>query len=485
MDPKEALEILKTESRAGRLYESVRHLGRDVAKLGRLPGFGDAVKNLAAQTSAGDDRLLALAALVRLQQGVRAEEHRTTLETALRAAVANELPDIATLDDPDDRARCTFALRFARGQWAIAMAARLAVQAEPTSSNVREAAVQSLMHLSSTVDDALAALAAEFDQFSPETKNPEESRAKRARVLLEALEAELKNQRAVTATAGQTISKLVLPRSRARTGDDVERDTLRDLARATLKLVSTLIRTSLSLLADARAYEPLRQMRTRFDGRAWAQFVESAPEADQVVHDLREAVILLARQGKTDRVLERLLHTAAGTEDRGRAVLLKLAEDPSLTPEIAAWFRTGEEGTVNQAVPESTLAVQSRVAHENGPLAEAFRLLAATERKTRLLRSDALPEIEVLAPAAARTVASMLASSDELGQALRHFCSGRGLVLFGSIGERVEFLPRMHEFASQAPMGIRWVEITQPGVELVYDGDQRRVLIRALVVPTQ
>jgi hypothetical protein len=275
----------------------------------------------------------------------------------------------------------------------------------------------------------------------------------------------------------------VRPRSKT-SPNEVERDVIEHVAARTLRLTHTLVRIRFSLAADDRAYEPVVHVREWFQPHQWARFLEQCADARPVVRDLREAILLLARQGRTDQQLLKRLELVSGSEVAAQRILAQLVGEPGVPPEVQAWL-IGTVPTHSPVGERSALLMADREASENLALGELLRLCAQVSSAAIHVERSVLPELEILAPDAATPIRSLSARAADLSATVLSFANQRRLKLRGQPGEVVEFSPVEHEMMGGPTPGVRWVRLVQPAIEQRLEGGATRLVLRALVEPSR
>jgi hypothetical protein len=436
----------------------------------------------AAIVGANEERLLAISILMRLQAHVRSARDQARFAGYLTKAVAEPPPRINILTDPDDRTYVVRAMEFAHGDWVTAFLAEFIIE-EEAAETARAEAVRVLVKALPSVDPLLQALAGHLEAWKPETQRPTESLARRVVRILQALEDHLADGTEATWEACRALARMVRPRSKT-SPNEVERDVIEQVAARTLRLTHTLVRIRFSLAADDRAYEPVVHVREWFQPHQWARFLEQCADARPVVRDLREAILLLARQGRTDQQLMKRLELVSGSEAAAQRILAQLAGEPGVPPEVQAWL-IGTVATHSPGGERSALLMADREASENLTLGELLRLCGQVSSASAHVERSVLPELDILAPDAAPPIRSLSARAADLSATVLSFASQRRLKLRGQPGEVVEFSPVEHEMMGGPAPGVRWVRLVQPAVEQRLEGGATRLVLRALVEPSR
>lgn len=485
MEQEKALETLSGPTPIADRYRAVKALSvaRSVPAAARDARFEGALAQLGqdAAEAEGQERLLALASLMRLRAQLRSARDAARFEPHLRRALGRELPDLSSLEDPDDRAYCARALSFADESWSLPFLASFAVNEEAAES-ARSEAVAVLLE-GRSADAALEALAASFERWEPRTQNPTETYAKRALRLLSSLEQHLLTARGATTASARAVSRLVRPRIRS-TAPDVKREVADGLARGTLRLVHALVRLRFSLAVDARTYEPIASVRDWYAPHQWSKFVADAVEAQEVCGDLREAILILARQGRADRDLERRLELVLGGEAPARELLAGLALEGGVPETLRHRLATGSELAVVDEEGPGSLVQREQDAADAPLLGELLRIANEVQRASHVVTRDVLDELAILAESAVPPVRSLAVRARDLADSVGTLTRRRGLRLKGTPGETTEYSPHEHQLVGQQLTGVRWVRIVQPAVEQETSATGTfRIVHKALVEP--
>jgi hypothetical protein len=255
----------------------------------------------------------------------------------------------------------------------------------------------------------------------------------------------------------------------------------REVADELLALIHELIRARFSLATEAATYEALYVAEDWLSPRRWPAFAKSSAHARILVADLREALTILARQGRTDATLLRLLTRAAGSEEAVRAATSQIAQQPGLSPEVREWLVHLGDVPRRPAPRTETLAAESQELAENAFLADLLIEAEQLARRSEIVRQEVLPEVKILAPTLAAQLEGHVGQGFAISEAIRSLARRRSLEVRGRPGEVIEFSPLEHEIVDGTEAGVRYVRIRKPTVVYVRPDSVPVVVRKALV----
>lgn len=231
------------------------------------------------------------------------------------------------------------------------------------------------------------------------------------------------------------------------------------------------LRFSHAMLAET--YQLLPRAKALLGRARWIHYLSSSKTRPALNMCLREAALVLARQGKTDSTLLDLIHTMY----QSKAQMLKdltmhFGEALELDPDVRQWWITGG------SVSSSRRAVHKVGNNEDQMIGELLIEVLNTEPSMQALRRTVAPMLEISDPVIASNVVSAAAGYAEISQTALLLARMRKLKKTELKGMIVEFNPLQHELLSTNSQGVREVRVIRDGVQKDFGGS-----IKTLVKP--
>jgi hypothetical protein len=376
------------------------------------------------------------------------------------------------LRDPDDRLALATLLVQLKSDWVANYAAK-AIASEDSAERTRDQLI-AVMLTRLELASVLKQLATQLEHLEIGTESPADAMGRRLRRIVMSLRRQLPIQ---DIEGGQDVGlalQAFLSRPFLSTGEPKDDKAVRELADEALGLVHDIVRTQLALAADSDVYNATSIPRSWIAKGLWPRFVQRSRNGAAILQDLRQAILLLGRQGVTSAALRDRLVELTGSSDAAGITLKALAAGhPELSPDVRRWLETGGRATARPGAHASRLT--------EGFGADEYiaqTLLAASQLKTVLLGTPtegafgAQPDV--------RTVAAMATA---LIQDVERLAGARGLTLRGRPGEIVQYAPHAHRVAGDVAGGVTRVRMLRPMVERVSPAGATTVVVRALVEP--
>jgi hypothetical protein len=453
-----------------RSKQIIRAAGRPEFQRGLLKLF-----EKASDRHAGNERLLAVSWLGLVAATVNLKPFRQRLQDGLRGALTEPLPPMQNLRTADERLYVAQACAISAQPWCPKYLSDSAI-AEETGENARAECLRGLADQVKDLQSVLDYLRASIEQLVPETESPANSAGRRLRRILSALRPAVQRCRVAPGTQpGRTLAEMLRePFKKFGRPDEVK--VLEDLAGETFALIHELMRAGFSLATESSTYAALRVCQSWFPEHKWQNLTAESESLHLVVQDLREALILLAKQNVTDQALLEVLGVACGSRERARAITSEIgsslpglstdvrrflgAEDDELGDGISLDRKPGEINSTSEIMHLADLLVAAELLY--GEAEAALQSSRAASESANILR--------ILAQALA------LADSTR-SLARRHF-----LELRGRAGEVVDYSQIDHEMAGGFKPGVRRVRIRRPTV-VQLRGSLPHVVRKGLVEP--
>lgn len=429
----------------------------------------------AVRTGAPGDRLTAIATLER--SAAVSKPLRPVVDELLRRAVVEPLENLHALKDADDRLYAARSWRAVRnGELYLDLLATAAVR-EEMGEAIRKECVEGVVELSTDVTAALDMLRAALVEMKFPTKKPGDSLGRRLKRILQVVADTLaKSHRPVGQRVGRALALFVertvrvhgRPESVAVRNGIVER---------TAALVHEIVRSGFSLAAEHRTYEALAVAQEWFKPHEWRDLCGSV-WMERVTHDVREALLLLARLEQTDDDLRRALETVCGSPGEADAVCRELAtESPDISQDVRDWLVKAPRRI------QSANAVESQTRSIDAVLAEVLLDMEGLSRTSDVVKSDVLPEVSTVLPRSEAPVRRLTGRADAMVNTLKLAMDRRSLrVRKQEVGQAMEFSPREHRLEG-AERRTRRVRLIRPAVEKLSEDGVPHVVLKAVVEP--
>lgn len=427
-----------------------------------------------AEADEPEYRLLGIAESVRLVQVVK--RWAPELATQLRSCFAVEWPPMQLLGNADDRLNLARACSLADADWLPQYMAR-AIAEEETGEKARAELISALFTRQPSLAAGLELLANAFSLLRPATESPATTVARRlARTLPLVREFILESELEAGDGLGKALSNL-LSDPLSEVGRPQEEKVQVDLSREALLTVHDLVRTRISVVADAEMYRAAAYCRRLCAARGnWPS--ELRKPLDRLISDVREAIVLLGRQGQCHQALIDQLDVLCDYPERAKAVARGIAEKhPELPEEVREWLIRGRRRIVKDA---SQAAIEAAASSADESIGLALQASRQVKQMGEGLRASLGATLEIyeptLAPAAAELLDRVRVLAIQLEQAAQH----RGLGLYGVVGEDIEMSTK---FFSAVGSGHRpRMTVVQPAiVRLRTDGTPGDVVTKGLV----
>ncbi|MBH1967866.1 MAG: hypothetical protein I8H81_06745 [Pseudomonadales bacterium] len=214
-------------------------------------------------------------------------------------------------------------------------------------------------------------------------------------------------------------------------------------------------------------------------GRArWIHYLSSSRTRAALTMCLREAALVLARQGKTDKALMDLIQTMY----QSKAQMVRELEGHfgkalELDPDIRQWWVSGG------AISNNRQAAHKVGNNEDQMIGELLIEVLSTEPSMKALRRSVAPVLEISDPVNASNVISAAMGYAEIAQTALLLARMRRLSKTDLKGMIVEFNPLQHELLSDTSHGVRKVRVVRDGV-LKDFGGSIKTLVKPRVEPS-
>lgn len=418
------------------------------------------------------ERLLSVATLGRLASTVK--RLRGIIYKSLQVSLVEMLPEPSLLAEPDDRSYVGFACEQVQPEWGIGYCAQAAVY-EETGEQSRVAFLKALLTMKPDLHAVLEVLEKNVRGFVPSTDDPGTSMARRLKRLMAALQIALADTmpepgdepgRQLTQTCRAAFKEVPAPK---------KEESLFEVAEGIGAVIHEMVRLRFSLATEASTYSALKVIKSMLPGHAWEQFAVNSQAMMQVVQDISEAMLILAKQGITDESLADELTIASGHKKYAKQRMKKLAQMPGLSANVKNWLVEGKNEN-----PAESASGESQQLSDDSQLADLFVDSLRFQALEDVGRQQILPEIEILDPRLGEGVTRLLQSGVALCDTIQTMARRRGLRVRGNPGDEEEYAPLEHEVIGDSS-GIRLVRIIRPVVERVRENGVAFVISKGVV----
>ncbi len=421
----------------------------------------------------GESRLLAMAEVVRAAQVVKRLQPR--LAEWLGPGLRSDLPGLKVLDDADDRLNAARALSLGSGEWLPDYLAD-AIACEEQGENARLTLVQALLARCDRLDELLGSLARAMASQRPETESPGDSLARRLTRTLVALRGAIPTSELEAGSEiGQALHQLVSLPFRA-LGRPREEKVLHELTREVVLLTHEIVRSRFSVATDPAVFQAVAYCRQILGGGTWPDVIQDALAL--LIKDVREALVLLGRQGVRDQGLLEQLDMLCNYPQRARVIAKDIAErHQELDEETRHWLIHGRV----QLKREASAAAQETVLRDVDA-SIGLALNAALEVRQSLfgLREPLLSVLDIYEQGLVSVTQDALRRIDTLLLQLEQVGDQRALALFGNVGEEVDFTPKYFQAVGDGAR--QRMIVRQPAVVRVRkDGTVGDAVLKGLV----
>jgi hypothetical protein len=442
--------------------------------------FTDGLKRLLHSVKSGErpeSRLLALAAMLRIAAVSKAIRER--VQSTLEALPAEGLPPGDLLDDADDRYYVACVWRYTQAPWMGKFLAQLAVR-EESGENARIEALTGLLASTGSIASSIECLRVELRQVTFTTQKRGDSLGRRVRKVSEQL---CKAMNAVDVVPGvrpgNELAALVDEAFRTTRGPD-SIEVSEGVADAVATLVDGIVRGNFSLATESETYAPLEAVKRWFSNDEWQRHAGKSKPFAAVARDVEQGIRILVRAGRTDDRLFQSLAIAAGSQDAARSIAVGMASDTAgLAEDVRRWL------VGSPAKRQSEFAAENLRRDEDELLAALMLDVKTVSGHLGPIGDDVLPELMILAPRLAPTLARLLALLSSVVSTMDLLASRRNLIARGGVGEVVEFAPLEHQMVGGDRPGVRLVRLLSPVVESGGAEGRARIVRKALVEPAE
>jgi hypothetical protein len=407
----------------------------------------DIWSGLAAQSSARDlVGLLAVSELVRM--GASAPVISGRVSELLEKALAEELPPVDLAAEADVRFNVARAVKAVMPAWAAGYAAH-GMASEEKGDKARAEFAAVLVDARPGFGESLQVLRDAFSEISYPTDDPAKVAARRgAKALEELRKALLAKGLAPGDDFGAVLDSFVralIPEARLK--DDAVAS---EFALQVIALVQVAVRSRFSVATMPDSFLAVRRVRRLFPGDRWPPGLRGA--LNPLAADIKEAIVILAKQGVASSELLRQLEIVLGSRDAAKEETAGIAAGIADIPEEVKFFLVHWRARLD--LPPSGQGVSEAALQQlDSVVAEALRF----DAQTRLDPAKLVYVEESVAsfdPIAFATIEALSSREDGFQRALVEIAKRRRLSLHGMVGEEMSASAKYFSSKSGASKGI-------------------------------
>lgn len=416
-----------------------------------------------------ENRLISAAILGRISAVARGRKE--TVFERFDELFRDEPESIDLLADGDEKYYASLSFSSVKAPWLVKYCLKEAVSVD-TAEKARRIFIATALHEIGNLSSFWQAFSGVFDNLKSIESN--EARYKRIRRIssstLEAVQEWSGNVGDHPGIAlGDWLFKLMLTGNR-----DVGEDVLADIIDDNLLMLARIIELRFSHALLAPTYSMLEKARSVLGRDIWADIMRQSKNLERIRTCLKEAALVVARQGKTDSDLVEMLTSAYYSKSQAMpAIVSHFAEAQELEPDVKAWWE--QAGNVQNRKREVVHKIGNSEDQQIGSL-----LINVEDSKTVMekLERAVVPFVEISDPALAATVKKAAASYGEIALVARQLATMRKLKHMGLKGAVLEYNPLQHELLGGHQMGVRTVRVERDGIQKDFGGK-----IKVLVKP--
>ncbi len=442
-----------------------------LVKGNRLDAVVDRILELERRRGDGDE-ILSAAALQRLSAVIRGDRRLTVL-ARISDAITREPSPIDALPDADTKTYAAAALAQVEQPWLDAYLAREAVSID-TADNARRELLQLGLRRTGNIATWVGALTDQADSIRSLSSTVRQRRVRRLFVC--ARDVVQESRYPIGNDVGLELANCLRRFFGSIDQSQFDEQTIFESIDHLLSVLQRAIELRFSVAMQPDSYRLLGQARQSLGVGVWGRFSRNSAVLPQIRTLLLEAILVLARQNRTDRELVDVL--ARAYRDRRQAasaVKRQFKEARDLDPQTEDWW--SNLGKVSRPQQASVHKVGTTEDFEIAvALIEIDRIREAMEK----MGSAMVPLLEISDPVLASTARIAVAGYREVDQTMRRLARMRRLVSTDWVGEVVEYNPLQHELIGGHTSGVRRVKVVREGVEKDFRG-RRRMLVKPWV----
>ena len=436
-----------------------------------LKVIGDRILELERRQDQGDE-LLSAAALQRLSAVVRGER-RSTVLARVSDVITREPPPIDTLPDADTKTYAAEALAQIDQPWLDHYLAREAVTID-TAYSARRVLLKLSLRRAGDIATWIGGITKQVDSMGNLSSTAKQKRIRRlyacARAVVQASRYPIGND--IGSNLAGCLRRFFAPIDHSQ----FEENTIFESIDHLLSVLQRAIELRFSVAMQSDTYRLLGQARQSLGVGVWSRFNRESAVLPDLRTLLLEAILVLARQQRTDGELVDVLSRAyRDRRQAASAIKQQFKEARDLDPQTEDWWLN--LGKVSRLQQDAEHKVGTP---EDFEIAIALIAMDQIREAMGKIGSAVVPRLDISDPVLASTARIAVAGFREVDQAMRRLVRMRRLVSTDWVGKIVEYNPLQHELIGGHVSGVRRVKIVREGVEKDFKG-RRRMLVKPWV----
>lgn len=413
-------------------------------------------KVIALSATCPDDQLVAASLLGRLAAVVRGS--RALLVCSHLPEIFTRKPaDLDSLQDGDMKAHAAAALEHVDAPWCESYLRHQAVLID-TADNARRELLAIHLKRAGTLDKWINGIAEESTILRNLSRN---ARLRRTYRIFEGMHDVVRTwQGDVGNDVGKHLAFLMNQFLKKDIDFKLDESTLFETVDYCLSILVRAIELRFSLAFYARTYELLHAGVQVLGVNLWNRLLRASATIPRLRETLLEAILVLARQNRTDRDLAQIViraHTSLRQAKSAVSRRLKGASD--LDPQVSAWW-----AGLGRAQIESRSVEQKVGRTEDDQIGILLIELEANRSAMERVARDIIPLLEISDPLSASTAKSATGKYTQIDQIARRLARLRKLDKMDLVGKMVEYNPLEHELVGGHRPGVRSVRVVRDGV---------------------
>ena len=417
-----------------------------------------------------DDQLVAASMLERLAAVVRGSR-ALAVRSRLPEILTIEPADLDSLPDGDMKAHAAAALGQVDASWCASYLRRQAVLID-TADNARRELLEAHLRRVGTLDKWMHDIAEESRILRDLPKN---ARLRRTYRVFKGMHEVVRSwQGDVGTDAGDRLAFLMSRFLEKEIDFKQDESPLFEAIDYCMSILVRAIELRFSLAFHAGTYELLRSSVRVLGVGLWNRLLRASATIPRLRETLLEAVLVLARQNRTDGDLAQIVvraHTSLRQATSAVGRRLKNASD--LDPQVSAWW-----ASLGRVPIKSHSAEQKVGRTEDEQIGVLLIELDANRSAMKMVARDVIPLLEISDPLSASTARNAASRYEQVDQIARRLARLRKLDKTDLAGKTVEYNPLEHDLIGGHRPGVRSVKVMRDGVFKDFGGR-----IRTLVKP--
>jgi hypothetical protein len=261
--------------------------------------------------------------------------------------------------------------------------------------------------------------------------------------------------------------------------NEISREKLFSTVDSALVLLVRMLELRFSHAFDAEMYTVIKSAKRVLGTRDWGAYLDASEDIESVRNYLLEAVVVLARQNRTDDVFVSLLADVYGGKSQIKRPLMRhFKEYQDLDPENRDWWiKAGN-------IKKNRQAEHKIGGSEDQQIGVLMLEIESMREASDKLERAIVPFLEIHDPVFASTAKKVLSGYVGISRISRQLGRLRKLTTTNLKGERMEYNPQFHEMLGGYTAGIRNVKIVRDGIQKDFAG-KIKTIVKCWVEPKE